>query len=82
MIAFHALGFDTLDLKSLVKFTTSRFNHFIAIKEIKIIIIPFFPHSLASRTYRDITNPLYLSMNGSMTLVIAAIFFTVKFLFI
>ena len=58
MITFHAFGFDTLDLKSLVKSAASRFDHFIAIKEIKRkkkYKLYLFPHSLAPRTYRDTT---------------------------
>ena len=54
MIIFHAHGFDTLDMKSIVKFAASRLDLFIVIKT-KTKHFPFFSHTLASRAKRDTT---------------------------
>ena len=53
MIVFHAHGFDTLDMKPLVKFPANRLDLFILIKtkekKRKKKNSTTFPHILASR---------------------------------
>ena len=56
--AFHAHGFVTLDMKPLGRVAPSRFDHLYSNKtkqNKKEKNFTLFPHSLASRTYRDIT---------------------------
>ena len=45
----------SFDMKFLVKVTINRLNHLVVIKKKKKKNVTLFPHSFASRTYRDIT---------------------------
>ena len=55
MIVFvHAHDFDIIDMKSFVKLP-NRLHPLYSNKEMKSFFFTLFPHSLASRSYRDIT---------------------------